>query len=82
MPVVPIVAPPSAVIQPMLDALRIQNGGQSIGFTSRVVPFAGTENDAHVIAFPRFGHVWEVFVWAVKVNVVIVITVEERADIE
>jgi len=35
-----------------------------------------------VIVFPRVGHVWQVFIRAVEVNVVVAITVEERANIE
>ena len=66
----------------MLNAFGIQNGGQPIGFIARVVPFAGAKNDAHVIVFPRVGHVWQMFVRAVEIDIVVVITVEERADIE
>ena len=47
-----------------------------------VVPFAGAENDAHVIVFPRVGGVREIFERAVEVNVVVMIAVEEIADVE
>src|SRR5439155_3059489 len=36
----------------------------------------------HVVVFPGVGPVWQVFIWAVEVNVVVVIPVEERADVE
>ena len=51
-------------------------------FVAGVVPFAGADDDAHVIVFPRIGYVRQIFVGAVEVNVVVVITVEERADVE
>jgi hypothetical protein len=35
-----------------------------------------------VVVFPGVRHVREIFVRAVEVNVVVVITVEERADVE
>ena len=47
-----------------------------------VVPFASTDNDAHVVVSPRVGYVWQIFVRTVEVNVVVVIPIEERADIE
>ena len=47
-----------------------------------VVPFAGAENNAHVVVFPRISRVWQIFIRAIEVNVVVVITIEERADIE
>ena len=47
-----------------------------------VVPFAGAEDDSHMIVFPRVGRVWQVFEQAVEVNIVIVIAVEKRADVE
>ena len=47
-----------------------------------VVPFAGAENNAHVIVFPRVRCVRQIFIRAIEVNVVVVITIEERADIE
>jgi hypothetical protein len=49
---------------------------------ARVIPFAGPENDVHVIVFPRVGHVRQIIVRAVEINVVVVIAVEEIADIE
>ena len=47
-----------------------------------VVPFAGANDDAHVIVFPRVAHVRQILVRAVKVNVIVVITIEERTDVE
>ena len=49
---------------------------------ARIVPFAGADDDAHVIVFPRVGYVRQIFIRAVEVNVVVVITIEKRADIE
>ena len=49
---------------------------------ARVIPFAGPENDVHVVVFPRVGHVRQIFVRAVEINVVVVIAVEEIADLE
>jgi hypothetical protein len=49
---------------------------------ARVVKFAGAENDVHVVVFPRVGHVRQLFVRAVEINVVIVIAVEEIVDLE
>ena len=66
----------------MLNALGIQNSREAIGFITCVVPFAGAEDDAHVIVFPRVVHIWQIFIRAIEVNVVVVITVEERANIE
>ena len=42
-----------------------------------VIPFVGADDDAHVIVFPRVGHIWQVFIRAVEVNVVVVIAVKE-----
>ena len=47
-----------------------------------VIPFTRGDNDAHVIEFPRIGDVRQVFVYAVEINVVIVIAVEKIADFE
>ena len=47
-----------------------------------VVPFAGSDDDAHVIVFPRVGCVRQIFVGAVEVNVVVVVAVEKRTDVE
>ena len=47
-----------------------------------VIPFAGANDDAHVIVFPRVGYVRQIFIRAVKVNVVVVLPVEKRADIK
>src|SRR5206468_12286424 len=66
----------------MADPFGIQNLGEPQAFMARVVPFAGAENNAHVIVFPRIGRVWQIFVRTVEINIVVVITVEERADIE
>ncbi len=49
---------------------------------TRVIPFAGPENDVHVVVFPRVGHVRQIFVRVVEINVVVVIAVEEIADLE
>src|SRR5205823_957728 len=47
-----------------------------------VIPFTGTKDDAHVFVFPRIGRVREIFVRTVEINIIIVITIEERADVE
>src|SRR5437868_12360508 len=49
---------------------------------TRVIPFAGPENDVYVVVFPRIGHVRQIFVRVVEINVVVVIAVEEIADLE
>src|SRR5438067_756772 len=49
---------------------------------TRVIPFAGPENDVHVVVLPRVGHVRQIFVRAIEINVVVVIAVEEIADLE
>jgi hypothetical protein len=76
-PVVPIVAAPFSVIEPVLDALGIQDLRQAIGFVACVVPFASAEDNAHVIVFPWVGRVRQVFVGTVEINVVVVIAVEK-----
>src|SRR5947209_10528263 len=81
-PVIPIMAAPFAVIEPVLNALRIQNLRQPIRFVAGVVPFAGADDDAHVAVFPRIGRVRQIFVRTIEINVVVVIAVEEIADIE
>ena len=45
---------------------------------ARIVPFAGADDDAHVIVFPWVGHVRQIFVWTVEGNVVVVIAVENE----
>jgi len=42
-----------------------------------VIPFAGANDDAHVIVFPRVGYVRQIFIRAVEVNVVVVITIKK-----
>jgi hypothetical protein len=81
-PVIPIVAAPFSVVEPMLDTFGIQNFRKPIRFVSSVVPFAGAENDPHVIVFPRIVDVRQILIRAVEVNVVVVIPVEEIADVE
>ena len=49
---------------------------------ARVIPFAGPENDVHVVVLPRVGHVRQIFVRAVEINVVVVVAVEEIPDLE
>jgi hypothetical protein len=66
----------------MVDAFGSQNFGQTKCFVARVVPFARAEDDAHVPVLPRVGRVWQIFVRAVKINIVVVVAVEERADVE
>ena len=44
---------------------------------ARVVPFAGANDYAHVVVFPRIGRVREIFVRTVEVNIIIVIAVEK-----
>ena len=55
----------------MLDTLGIQNSGHPMGFITSVVPFAGADDNAHLIVFPGVRHVREIFVRAVEVNVVV-----------
>ena len=66
----------------MPDTLRISDFRQAIGFVACVVPFASSENDAHVIVLPRVSRVREIFKWTVEVDVVVVIAVEKRGDVE
>jgi hypothetical protein len=47
-----------------------------------VVPFAGANDDAHVIVFPGVGYVRQIFIRTVEVNVVILVGFEKRADVE
>src|SRR5437588_4076763 len=47
-----------------------------------IIPFASADNDVHVVVFPRVGHVRQIFVRAVEINVVDVKAVEEIADLE
>ena len=47
-----------------------------------IIPFAGPENDIHVIEFPWVGHVRQIFVRAVEINIVVVVAVEKIADFE
>src|SRR4029450_5899577 len=60
----------------------MRNFGEPIRFVAGVIPFAGADDDAHVIVFPRIGYVRQIFVGAVEVNVVVMIPIEERADVE
>ena len=66
----------------MLDAFRVQDLGEPIRFMPGVIPFAGADNDAHVIVLPRVGRVRQIIVGAVEINVVVVVAVEKRADVE
>lgn len=65
----------------MLDALGIQEAGKAKALVARVIPLARAENDSHVIEAPRIGQVRQVMIRAVEVDVVVVITVEEVADL-
>lgn len=47
-----------------------------------IIPFAGADDDVHVVVFPRVGRVRQIIVRTVEVDVVVVIAVEEIADIE
>ena len=49
---------------------------------ARDIPFAGADDDAHVIVFPRIGRVRQIMERAVKINVVVVVAVEKIADVE
>lgn len=49
---------------------------------TRVIPFASPENDAHVVVLPRIWHVRQIFVRAIEINVIVVVAVEEIADLE
>ena len=48
----------------------------------RVIPFAGPDDDIHVVVFPWVGHVRQIFVRAVEITVLVVVAVEEIADLE
>jgi hypothetical protein len=76
-PVIPIVAAPFSIVEPVLDALGIQNFGYAIGLVACVVPFTSAEGNAHVIVFPWIGHVRQAFVRAIEINVVVMIAVEK-----
>jgi hypothetical protein len=76
------VSAPFSLVEPVFDTLRIQDFRQAIGFVACVVPFASSQNDAYVIVFPRINRVREIFIWTVEVDVVVVIAVEKRADVE
>jgi hypothetical protein len=76
------VAAPFSIVEPVLDALGIQDLRQTIGFVACVIPFASAEDDAHVIVFPWVGHVRQVFVGTIELNVVIMIAIEKWADVE
>ncbi len=73
---------PLSIVEPVINSFRAQNGRHAQTFVPGVIPFARAENDAHVIEFPRIGLVRQVIVRAVRINVVVVITVEEIADVE
>src|SRR5215212_4060377 len=81
-PVVPVVAAPFPVVEPMLDSFGIQNAGEAQAFVAGIIPLAGAEDDAHVIELPRVTDVRQVVVGAVEVDVVVVGAVEEIADVE
>lgn len=49
---------------------------------SSVIPFAGPENDVHVIEFPWVRHVRQIFVRTVEIDIVVVVAVEKIADFE
>ena len=61
----------------MLDAFRIKNLGETIGFVARVVPFASPDDDAHVVVFPWVSDIRQIFIRAVEINIVVVIPVEK-----
>src|SRR6266487_5670834 len=81
-PVIPIMPAPFSVIEPVLDAFAIENFGEAIRFVPGVVPLARADDDAHVIVFPWVIRVRQIFIRTVKVNIFVVVTVEERADVE
>src|SRR5438309_5746879 len=81
-PVVPVMATPLAVVEPVANPFRIENARHAKRFVSRVVPFAGAENDAHVVVLPRVRDVGDVLVGVVKINIVVVIALKEITDIE
>ena len=61
----------------MLDAFRIKNLGETIGFVARVVPFASPDDDVHVVVFPWVSDIRQIFIRAVEINIVVVIPVEK-----
>src|ERR1700736_6627927 len=75
-------AAPFAIVEPVLDSFGIENGRKTQRLMASVISFAGTEDDAHVVELPRVGHVRQIFIRAVEVNVVVMITVEKRANVE
>src|SRR5947208_16281317 len=49
---------------------------------SCVSRFSRAEDVSYVFAFPWVRDVWQIFIRAVEVNVVVVVTIEKRADVE
>src|SRR5438477_11993986 len=45
-------------------------------------PIRRSRDDVHVVVLPRVGHVRQISVRAIEINVVVVISVEESADLE
>ena len=81
-PVVPVVPAPFPVVQPMADPFCIQDAGEPHRLVASIIPFAGAENDVHVVVFPRVRQVRQIFVRTVEINVVVVIAIEEITDLK
>jgi hypothetical protein len=76
-PIVPIVAAPFSLVEPVLYALGIQDLRQAIGFVACVIPFACAEDNSHVTIFRWVGHVWQIFIGTIEINVIVVVAVEK-----
>ena len=66
----------------MLNAFGVQDVGKPHRFMPGIIPLPGAENDAHVVEFPRIIDVRQVVVGTVEINIVVVIAIEKRTDIE
>ena len=75
-------AAPAAIVEKMLDSFGIQDFGQTDRFMPRVIPLPCADDDPHVIEFPRVRNVGQVMVRTIEIDVIVVITIEERADVE
>src|SRR6185503_17374460 len=81
-PIIPIVPAPAPIIEEMMNAFGVEDLREPVALVPGVIPFAGAENDLHVIEAPRIGNVREVIVGAVEIDVVVVVAVEDIADVE
>lgn len=76
-PIVPVVAAPFPVVEPMPNAFGVEQTGEPHAFLTRIIPLARPEDDAHVIEAPAIGQISAGIVGAVEVDVVVVVAAEE-----